>query len=316
MSEPLITKYRPKALDEIIGHAEVCAALERAITGEAPPHAYLLTGITGIGKTTIARIIGEMLKCEVLEVDAASNSGVEDARRLVELSGHRALSGAGQRMLIIDECHALSRAAWQPLLKMLEEPPEHLFVSLCTTEANKVPATIKSRCYPVQLRGLRDNEISDLLSVVCDAEEWKLNDEVYQLILRGAEGSARAALTMLEAVHDVDTVEEAMRVISLLEANDTLLDLSRALLSGDRRNPQARWGVIKPLLARIADDEIETAAIAVGRYMASAMVKAETPAQAERAWQILDMLVAPTESWDRKAIFYAAIGRVVFGAEL
>lgn len=310
MPEPLITRYRPNQLEQVVGHTEVCAALRRAIDS-GPPHAYLLTGITGVGKTTIARIIAGMVGAEVLEIDAASSSGVDSTRDLVEVGTHRALSGAGRRMIIVDEAHTLSKQAWQVLLKTLEEPPEHLFYALCTTESEKVPATIKSRCYHVVLRPLRVNEIEDLLAVICDLEDWKVNDDVFNFVVQSSEGSARQGLTLLEAVHAAPDLEEAKRILPLVLTSDALKDFCQLLLKGGGKS----WGRVQTVLAGIGDDEFEQASITVGRYMAKVMQNSDNEKSAYRAWTILDALIAPTTTWDRKASFCAAVGRILWGIE-
>lgn len=303
-NQPLITKYRPLSFDEVVGHTSVMAALRKAIRGDTTPHAYMLTGPAGLGKTTTARIIAKELDAEPLEIDAASNNGVDPMRELVEMGNHQSLSGKGRRAFIIDECHTLSKPAWQALLKLLEEPPEHLYLMLCTTELSKVPDTILSRCYHVVLRPLKPEELGDLLTTVAELEDWPVAADVMQAVLQSAEGSPRKALSLLQAVHDAPNRDEVKRIINLMDASDPMHELCKLVIAG------AAWVPVQQVLARIGDDEFEHASNMLARYLLAVMNSAKNEDGAKRAWQALDALLFPAASWDRKAAFYAAIGRM------
>src|ERR1700740_2465875 len=121
-SQPLITKYRPQSFDECIGNEVCIKALTAAVRCDTRPHTYLFTGPTGVGKTTLARIIAKEVNAFISEMDAASNSGVDDTRKIVEITKFKPVNEFPCCMIIIDECHALSKQAWQPLLKLTEEP--------------------------------------------------------------------------------------------------------------------------------------------------------------------------------------------------
>lgn len=307
----IINKYRPADFDEVMGHDPVVAALRRAMAESTCPHAYLMTGPGGIGKTTIARIIAKDLQCDdVTEIDAASHNGIDDMRGLVELGNHRSLSGAGRRAFIIDECHALSKAAWQAILKLLEEPPEHLYLMLCTTELIKVPETIVIRCYHVQLRAVRPDAMGELLEAVSDAEGWTVKADVISAVIQAATGQPRKALSLLQSVHDADSKDEVSRIISLGEATDGLIQLARLLLDGNRN-----WERIQALLECIDDADYENGLGGIGRYVANAMTGARSVTKAQRAWMILDALTFPTTTYDRKVHFLAGIGRLIFAEQ-
>lgn len=307
---PLITKYRPQKFSEVIGHEEMIAALQRALSSPSHPHSYLFTGASGVGKTTLARIIGNSLPAEIVELDAASNSGIEAMRALVELGAHKPLSGSARRMFIIDEAHALSKAAWQATLKLLEEPPPHLYLALCTTELHKVPETVITRCFHVALRALKPADIEALLGVVAELEGWAVADDVLAAVVQAATGQPRKALSILQAVHDAPSRDEVRRIIALIDASEPLIELAQFLLRGG-----SDWNVIRRQLERIDDDDFEHATVHLGRYLASAMLRSEAEQQARRAWTLLDALLFPTVSLDRKASFYAAIGRVLWQKE-
>lgn len=305
---PLITKYRPLAFKEMVGHDSAIKSLQAALASRSQPHAYLFTGPSGLGKTTLARIIGKHLSADILEVDAASNNGIDNMRELVEHGQHMSLLGNGLRLIIIDECHALSRPAWQAILKLLEDPPQHLYLALCTTEFAKVPDTVLTRCFHVPLRPLSAPEMEDLLMAICDLEEWQVAADVFALVIQAATGQPRKGLTLLQAVHDAPDRDEARRVISLVEASDPLIELLQHLVSGRRS-----WKLVSQLLARIESDNWEETSIAAGRYIATVLVKTEEDKKAQMLWQMLEALVFPAETYDRKVAFIAAVGRVMWG---
>lgn len=311
MTESFINKYRPQSFGEVMGHTEILSALQRVLQGEDRPHCYLLVGPSGVGKTTIARLIGNYLGAEIQDIDAASHSGVEDMREIVELSQYMALTGEGNRIYIIDECHALSRNAWQALLKLTEEPPSHFYVALCTTEPSKVPATIAGqRAYQVQLKPLPPQTIDEFLQVICEIEQWSVNNDVFTAIVQGAEGSPRKALMLLLTLHDVMDREEVRRVLSRLDAESaTVIPLAQLLLRG---RPIA-WPSIKPLLAALdADDEFEEAFVSMGRYLVACLLRTDKPATAAYINEMLNALTFPSSTFDPKVRFYAAIGRIIW----
>lgn len=305
---PIITKYRPAAWEEVLGHEVAVGSLKRTLASASRPHAYLFSGPTGTGKTTLARIIGSVLEADINEIDAASNSGVDAMRQVVELSQYMSMTGAGRRLLLIDECHRLSRPAFDAILKLLEEPPEHLYLALCTTELQRVPPTIVGRCYHVILNPLKPAEIEELLSVVCDLEGWQVNKDICQLVVQSADGSPRNALSIMQKVHDLRSRDEAKRVLAIIEAGDPLIELLQHLIVG-----KSSWIRIRSIMERIEEDVWEGAGIIAGRYIMGALLRAEDEKAARRIWQLLDALVFPAETYDKKAAFVAAIGRMMWG---
>lgn len=309
IDQPLITKYRPASFDEVVGHDAIMAALRRAMAADTCPHSYLLTGPAGTGKTTTARLIMADQECDVIEIDAASTNGVDDMRQLVELGNHMALSGAGRRGFIIDECHALSKAAWQALLKIVEEPPPHLFIALCTTELAKVPETIVTRCYHVALRSIKPDAMSELLDAVCEIEGWEVHSDVMSEILKASTGQPRKALSILQTAHDAPNRDEVARIISIIDASEPIIEICQALLKG-----VTSWKALQPILARIDDADFENGIAGAARYLLTAMLNGKSDQASANAYNILEALIQPSVTFDRKVQFCVAIGRICFNS--
>ena len=220
-SKVLALKYRPQTFDDLIGQEVVAETITNSIKADKIPNAYLFTGIRGIGKTTIARIVAKTLNCsngienkckvkcencdsitssnhiDVLEMDAASKTGVDDVRDLIEFSRYGPTS-AKYKIFIIDEVHMLSKQAFNALLKTLEEPPEYLKFIFATTEIKKIPITVISRCQRFDLSRMKSSELFDFIKKIKDKENGKVTDDALKLIVKISEGSVRDALSILD----------------------------------------------------------------------------------------------------------------------
>ncbi|MEM9083687.1 MAG: DNA polymerase III subunit gamma/tau [Planctomycetota bacterium] len=210
----LARKYRPTTFDETVGQGAIARTLASAIENNRVAHAYLFVGTRGVGKTTTARVFAKALNggseevdaaimsgqdTDVIEIDAASNTGVDQARELIANAAYRPLRGK-HKIYIIDEVHMLSTAAFNALLKTLEEPPEHVKFILCTTETHKVPATIQSRCQRFDFRNLGTKEIADHLASVLSSEDIKAESDLLHEVARLGNGSMRDALSLMDRV--------------------------------------------------------------------------------------------------------------------
>ena len=227
MSKALYRKYRSKSLDEIVGQKHVTDILARSIEQGRISHAYLLTGPRGVGKTSIARILAHAINklpydddktdLDIIEIDAASNNGVEDVRDLRE-KVQIAPVAAAKKIYIIDEVHMLSKAAFNALLKTLEEPPEHVVFILATTDVDKLPATIISRTQRFSFRAIAKPEAVKHLKQIADAEKIKIEDEALELIAERGDGSMRDSISLLDQLASLSGEKESITV-ALIEAS-------------------------------------------------------------------------------------------------
>lgn len=207
MSKALYRKYRSKTLDEVVGQKHITDILARAIASGRVSHAYLLTGPRGVGKTSIARILAheinklpydeETSHLDIIEIDAASNNGVEDVRDLRE-KAQIAPASASKKIYIIDEVHMLSKPAFNALLKTLEEPPEHIVFILATTDVEKLPATIVSRTQRFSFRAINTEDAVKQLHHIAKNEKIKISDDALQLIAERGDGSFRDSISLLD----------------------------------------------------------------------------------------------------------------------
>ena len=220
----LALKYRPQTFDELVGQSIIVEAIKKSISTNKIPNAFLFTGIRGVGKTTIARILAKSLNClnpktsnclqnkcdnclqieesrhiDVLEIDAASKTGVDDVRDLIEFSRYGPTTSKF-KIFIIDEVHMLSKQAFNALLKTLEEPPDYLKFIFATTEVNKIPVTVLSRCQRFDLMRISFEELSNFLKKVVSLEKNKINESVLRLIVKMSEGSVRDSLSLLDRI--------------------------------------------------------------------------------------------------------------------
>ena len=232
MGKALYRKYRSKSLSEIVGQGHITALLERAIASGNVAHAYLLTGPRGVGKTSIARILAheinalpytdESTHLDIIEIDAASNNGVEDIRDLRE-KVMVAPSIAKKKIYIIDEVHMLSKSAFNALLKTLEEPPEHVVFILATTDVEKLPATIISRVQRFNFRTIGAQDVARHLRTIANAENIAIDDASLELVARHGKGSFRDSISLLDQLRsltdDTITPELIESVLGLADAD-------------------------------------------------------------------------------------------------
>ncbi|MGI9461411.1 MAG: DNA polymerase III subunit gamma/tau [Alphaproteobacteria bacterium] len=266
----LARKYRPKIFDELIGQDQLVRVLRNSFKMNKVAHGYILTGVRGVGKTTTARIIAKTLNCEknknksdttpiedpcgiceqcvaiaeyrhvdVQEMDAASNNRIDNVRTIIDGVGYRPVLGQ-YRIYILDEAHMITPQAFNALLKTLEEPPPHLIFILATTEVQKIPATILSRCIRFDLRRIPSEQLTSHFAAILKNEKVTMSDSAIALIARAAEGSVRDGLSMLDqaiAINPEGVGEDDVLAMLGLSDISKIYHLIEHLMAGDA--PQA-----------------------------------------------------------------------------
>ena len=264
-SQVLALKYRPQVFEDLIGQEIVAQTIFNSIKLNKVPNAYLFNGIRGVGKTTIARIVAKALNCkngieklcknnfcenceaiansnhiDVLEMDAASKTGVDDVRDLIEFSRYPPTT-AKFKIFIVDEVHQMSKAAFNALLKTLEEPPDYLKFIFATTEIKKIPVTVVSRCQRFDLSRVKSKELFEYIKKIKDLEKGKATDEVLKLIVKISEGSVRDALSLLDRalISKSDGQEldfnNAQKIFGYFDKS-SLIELFKNLFEGNEEN--------------------------------------------------------------------------------
>ena len=259
----LARKYRPQNFSQLVGQPALVQTLTNEIKNNKIHHAFILTGIRGIGKTTTARLIAKSLNClnkkeneidacgecehckaianscdqDVIEFDAASHTGVDDIRQIIESTAYGPINSK-YKIFIIDEVHMLSKSAFNALLKTLEEPPSYVKFIFATTEIRKVPITILSRCQRFDLRRLSFEEIKDHIANICKKEGYEVEDGALSILANFAEGSARDSLSLLDRALSHNNYEKLLTEKSVsemlgLSSKKNIYDLFLSMLEGN-----------------------------------------------------------------------------------
>ena len=263
-SKVLALKYRPQNFSDLIGQDVIAETIKNSIKEGKTPNAYLFTGIRGVGKTTIARIVAKSLNClngidnlcstsfcencssiansnhiDVLEMDAASKTGVDDVRDLIEFSRYGPTSSK-YKIFIIDEVHMLSKQAFNALLKTLEEPPHYLKFIFATTEIKKIPITVISRCQRFDLMRVKSSELFRFIKNICLKENGKVSDDALKLIVKISEGSVRDSLSLLDrGLLSVENgkelnLDKAQEIFGYFDKSQ-LIDIFELILKGQEK---------------------------------------------------------------------------------
>jgi DNA polymerase-3 subunit gamma/tau len=278
MIDDLEVKHRPHDLVDVIGQDHITKPIMASFKHKKMAHKYLFHGPKGLGKTTIARIVGSMVGCtnnNIIEMDAASNNGVDYMKTLINSLMYTSLGKIPTKMVIIDECHALSVPAWNALHKTLEEPPRHVYIALCTTEYQKVPETIKSRCRKYMLKEVSYKELLGLVKEIAESEEIELEEDSLKLITRNAAGCPREALVCLDQCRYCEDKEEVTKVLSTYVSSNEVIDLCR-LVAG---NIPSNFKTVQKILDNLKDKNPESVRIVVSAYLSKCVISATSKDQ-------------------------------------
>ena len=324
MSQAFYRKWRPEKWDEVLGQEHVTQTLRNALVSNRVGHAYLFGGPRGTGKTTVARLLAKAVNCQhenvaerpcdecqyckavnenrfldMIEIDAASNNGVEDVRDLRDKINFAPSQGKF-KIYIIDEVHMLSTAAFNALLKTLEEPPPHAIFVLATTEIHKIPATVLSRCQRHEFRRVPVESIVQQLDIIAEGEGLKVDADAMQLIARQASGGMRDAISLLDqlaSIGDRITLELSQTVLGAA-TNETVLELIDAIRDED---PGAGLSAIHTALDSGSDPR-QLARQIVEYLRALMLFQMGNQAQVDATQQVKERMDAHTKDFSTAAV--------------
>src|ERR1035437_971248 len=307
MTEALINKYRPISFDEVVGHDAVVRSLQTVLK-RGSSKTFLFTGPSGVGKTTLARIVAKEVGCapaDLLEIDAVTFTGIDDMRAVTANLIYKPLGEGAVKAIIIDEFQGLSKAALQSLLKILEEPPAHVFWFLCTTEPTRIPENIRTRCTRYDLKPVSIIVLGDLLEDVANKEKLNLDGKIIDLCAREANGSPRQALVNLTACSAAKTYAEAQELLRSAIDSEEAIDLARALVRG------AKWIEVQQLLNGLAEINPESVRHLIRSYLTKVILNAKSEAAAGRGLEMLSEFDTPFNSADGLSPLVLACGKVL-----
>lgn len=297
--------YRPKTLDQVIGQDIVIDSIKKLFQKNSVPHVFLFTGNSGVGKTTVTRILANDLDCaEVYEVDASTFTGVDDMRTTAENLKFASFIGNGRKFLILDECHMLSKSAWNSWLKMIEEPPEHVYICFCTTELSKVPTTIQTRCHKYLLKDISTDLLSAFVETIAENEKIELPKGTFDLLAKESYGSARQVLVFLSQVRNCKTLEEVADIIGSAETNTQVIELCRLIVS---RNTLKK---ALSVLGKLKDVNPYSIKIQIMNYLVGCVLNSKNDNDTERFLALLEVFDRQVDNQTGFAILVLCISEI------
>ena len=266
----LYRKNRPKKFEDVIGQDDAIETLTRKIETDSIPHAILFHGPYGTGKTTLARIVACKLKCgkfDFVERNSADYRGIDSIREIRSSMNQAPIDG-DSRVWLLDEFHKATNDAQNAMLKPLEDPPEHVYFMLATTEPEKIIAGIKQRCLQVKLNPISEDDLFEIINNICKKEKIKLSDAVKEKIVEYAGGAAREALQILDKVYQLDDWKKQLKAIEKSSTTTATIEIARKLM-----NPKTKWREIAPILKELENEDAENIRWMILGYGKSVLLK-------------------------------------------
>jgi len=299
----LINRYRPQTFKEVVGHkAQVKALMEAVDKGLA--HTFLFTGPGGVGKTSLARIVAAEVGVapeNLLDIDAATYTGIDEMRRVQEHTKYRPLSG-GVKGIVVDEVHGLSKQAINSLLKATEEPEEWVYWFFCTTEPGRLPTTMKTRCLHTDLKPVGERDLTDLLEMIVEKEGFEATEDVVDVCVEAADGSPRQAISNLAVCSSFESGDEAREVLQKNIDEAEAVELARLLMKN------APWKDVQGFLRKFQGDP-ESARHVVRGYVTKVTISVPKQDVAGRGMEILDAFSQPFNRGDGISPLVLACGK-------
>ena len=277
----LYKKHRPKSFSDVIGQDHVIKSLQAMIKGDRLPHTILFCGPKGCGKTTLGRIIRKKLNCskwDFVELNCANKRGV-DIIREIEHKAHILPMKGKTRVWLMDECHMLTGEASNAFLKILEDTPSHVYFILCTTDPQKLIATIRSRCTIFPIKPLTSTAINEIIKCVCKKENIKLSKAVSDKIISLSDDSARNALVFLDKIALLDKEKDQLEAISEASVEAAAIQIARTLV-----NPRTTWAQMAKVLKETQKEDAEGMRWMILGYAKAILINGRKD---DRAYQII-----------------------------
>lgn len=311
VTDTLHTKYRPTKFADVIGQSHFIKKLAEMVN-DRTAHAFLFHGPSGCGKTTLARICANQLGCEaqdLIEHDGATKNGVDQLRDLQESVKYKPLGRGKHRAVILDEAHRISAQAFDSILKIVEEPPPHLFWFFCTTAPAKVPVTIRNRCQQFAVREVPPDDLTTLMKQVAKQEGIKLSDDLLRYIASKSSGSPRRALVNLERCVGVTSKRDAAAALEQVQNEDAIGELGRFICNVDGGRS---WIKAMDLVKKVGEDaNPESIRIGIAQYIAACLQNAKSDKEAVAYLTVLEPFSTPFGIGDAKPSLMLALGRAL-----
>lgn len=280
----LYRKYRPKQLKDVLGQPQAVNILRKKIKSESIPHAILIHGPYGTGKTSLGYLIAKYVKCsqyDFHEQNTADYRGIDSVRDIRATINQAPIDG-DSRVWLLDEAHKCTSDAQSALLKILENPPDHVYFILCTTEPQKLLNGIVQRCLVLRLKPIPDDCMKDIVKNVCEKEKIKLSEDVFEKLIEYAEGSAREALQILDKIQELDSEEEQLDAIEKASIKTQTILIARKLM-----DTRTKWRDIAPLLKELVNEDAEQIRYMILGYAKTVLLNKDNP----RAFRMMELFL-------------------------